>query len=332
MSTLIVPVVEVSEIMVHPSADRLEIINILGWQVVVKKGTLNVGDKVVYFPPDTVLPQSVSDEMGVTPYLSKQRVRAVALRGEPSFGFVQIAPSGSQVGDNLADLYGCTKYISPLRLSGGDTETDDARFLKYTDIENLRNFPQVISEGESVCVTEKIHGTNARVAYIDGERMAGSHNLRRKEGNNVYWMPFELDWVQSLLGSLSESHKHVILFGEIYGAKVQKGFSYDVRDGVGFRIFDIMVDGNYLDFTEMIVLAHRHDAQLVPVLRVMPFSIEEVKSLANGKSTIGDNIREGVVIRPVQERRDPKIGRVILKYISDSYLLKDKTVDENEDE
>jgi len=34
-----------------------------------------------------------------------------------------------------------------------------------------------------------------------------------------------------------------------------------------------------------------------------------------------DHIREGVVVRPTIERIDPKVGRAVLKYISDEYLL-----------
>ena len=45
--------------------------------------------------------------------------------------------------------------------------------------------------------------------------------------------------------------------------------------------------------------------------------------LANGKSVIGDGIKEGIVIRPTTERYDKEIGRVILKHISEKYLLKD---------
>jgi hypothetical protein len=34
------------------------------------------------------------------------------------------------------------------------------------------------------------------------------------------------------------------------------------------------------------------------------------------------NIREGFVVRPLKERFDGEIGRVILKYIGESYLLR----------
>jgi hypothetical protein len=37
------------------------------------------------------------------------------------------------------------------------------------------------------------------------------------------------------------------------------------------------------------------------------------------------HMREGVVVKPARERTDPKVGRVILKYVSDTYLFGDKT-------
>jgi hypothetical protein len=48
-----------------------------------------------------------------------------------------------------------------------------------------------------------------------------------------------------------------------------------------------------------------------------------MNEVSNGKSTLpgADNIREGVVTRPVVERRDPKLGRVVLKFISTDFDL-----------
>ena len=44
---------------------------------------------------------------------------------------------------------------------------------------------------------------------------------------------------------------------------------------------------------------------------------------ARGTSTIASHIREGIVIRPMIERWDAKVGRVVLKRINEKYLLKD---------
>ena len=47
------------------------------------------------------------------------------------------------------------------------------------------------------------------------------------------------------------------------------------------------------------------------------------KQHANGNTTLTKDgqIREGVVCYPVKERTNSRIGRCILKYISDEYLL-----------
>jgi hypothetical protein len=52
--------------------------------------------------------------------------------------------------------------------------------------------------------------------------------------------------------------------------------------------------------------------------------IRSSRGTPRSKTCRTQHIREGVVVRPVQERFDPQIGRAILKYLSDDYLLNDK--------
>ena len=122
----------------------------------------------------------------------------------------------------------------------------------------------------------------------------------------------------------NEKHRQVILYGEIYGSRVQK-LHYGMRGGLGFGAFDLYVDERYLDYDELEALCDRHKVPIVPLLGRGPYSLDFVKSLSGGKTTLPDNhIREGVVVKPVKEQLDPKIGRLILKYLSDDYLLNDK--------
>jgi len=88
MSSLIVPVTTITKIRPHSNAERLEIAEVLGWQVVIGKGTFSEGDRVVFIPPDSVLPKHQSDRFNVTKYLSNGRVKCAKLRGEPSYGLV----------------------------------------------------------------------------------------------------------------------------------------------------------------------------------------------------------------------------------------------------
>jgi RNA ligase (TIGR02306 family) len=348
MSKLIVEIVIVKEIKPHANADALEISVVKGWQVVVKKGTLQPGDTVVYFPPDCILPQQLSDKLGVTQYLSKDRVRTVKLRGEVSHGFIvarQDIPelNNNQLGDNVADLLNITKWEPPQELYPGEVLPDLPYFLKYTDIENFRNFPDVMTDDEPVVITEKIHGTNCRVGFVSGEYVAGSHKLRIKEPDdkkyetNMYWYPYSLAGVKDLLAYLCEKHgsESIILFGEVYGW-VQDLKYGRTKGKVAFAAFDISIQGKYLNWAEFKELCTKFNIPMVPVLKQDAFgNVRQIlDTLISGKTDIKteegrdiDQVKEGIVIRLVTERTDAKIGRVILKYINDDYLTRhtDKT-------
>ena len=179
-------------------------------------------------------------------------------------------------------------------------------------------------------MTEKIHGTNARIGWVEGKLLAGSHGLQRKRpepeamGTSTYWFPATLEPVQSLLDELKRQSPVAILYGEVYGSRIQS-LHYGRRAGVGFTAFDILVGEHYLDYDDSAALCLRHGVPTVPLLERGPYSLERVAALSRGQTTLpGQHIREGVVVRPVQERFDPQVGRAILKYVSDDYLLNDK--------
>lgn len=323
-SELIVPVSTISNVRVHPNADRLEIAEILGWQTVLPKGQFQSGQRVVYFPPDSVMPQELSDKLGVTQYLSKGRVRCAKLRGEPSFGFVIEAPEHFAIGQNVANEYGITKYEPPLRPIEGDADTPHVLFEEYTDIQNLRNYPDMFEDGEEVILTEKIHGTNCRISLVDGVVMAGSHSVRRKRpadediARHVYWYPYTLKGVQDLLKS--QEGRVMILYGEVFG-KVQS-LHYGMTGKLGFVAFDLKIDGRYIDYDLFRSMMTTYDIPCVPEVWRGPFSVAKVAEMSKGKTLMSDtHIREGVVVRPVVERKNPKIGRMVLKYLSEDYLL-----------
>jgi len=330
-SSLLVPVTTIEKILPHNNADSLELAQVLGWQLVVRRGEYQEGDRIVYFPIDTVLPLELSEKFGVTKYLSKQRIKCARLRGEPSFGLAIRPEQEWEIGENVAEYYHVEKYNPPVRATANDAEVDHPLFTKYTDIENMRNFPDVFQVGEMVSLTEKIHGSNDRVGWIEGQYMAGSHKLRRKEpenyASNLYWYPLSLAPVQALLTHLAgHGYRQVILYGEIYGPGVQS-LQYGQK-GLGYRVFDIMTDGCYVDTTVMRDICEDFEVETVPELARIPYSLEAVKSYSDGKTTLmtdGAHMREGVVVKPLQERIDPKIGRCVLKYVGDTYLFGEKS-------
>jgi len=75
-------VAEIVEIKPIEGADNIELVIAGGWNCITKKGEYKVKDLVIIATTDAVIPQKLSDSMGVTSYLRKgQRVRTVKLRG-----------------------------------------------------------------------------------------------------------------------------------------------------------------------------------------------------------------------------------------------------------
>jgi len=328
MSRLIVEVVEIKEILEHPNADRLEIAVVKGWESVVQKGAHKPGDGVVYVPIDAVLPVELSDKLGVTNYLSKGRVRTAKLRGIYSQGLIiglDTLPGKYYLGDNVMEILGITKFIPPPpppHLQGKQRK-QHPDFNRYTDIENIKNFPDVLQEGEDVSITEKIHGTNFRSGKLDtapgsefiSELHVGTHNTNLVENpDNTYWKIADKYNLKEIL------EHNMIIYGEVYGYGVQK-LTYGLKtQDVGF--FDLKVNGKYLNADDFKAFCKEHNLPQVPILFEGPWD-KSLMDLANGSSTIAKHIREGIVIKPQVERYDRQVGRVAIKHLSEKYLLKD---------
>lgn len=365
MSTLVVEVCEVRSVDPHPRADALEFITVKGWPVIVPKSLhLQVGDRVVYFPPDTVMPPELADRLGIARYLAPLpreidgsrkpglRVRAARLRGEASYGTIDHAVDPTwEVGRDVRDHYGVTKFEPPARPTNGDALPDLPSFPRYTEIESLRNFPDVLRVGEEVVITEKLHGKNARLGYVraaDGVDSfgfaAGSGNVRRREVDakgrpSDFWLPMTAN-VRDLLRTLAEDDaRSVVLYGELIGSGVQD-MAYGFAQGhKAFRAFDLAVNGRYLDHDERRAWLDRFGIDAVPHLYRGPFSWAVVDAFTDGPTTLCPAGRagrfagrEGCVITPTSERYDPGTGgsgRVIFKSVSADYLARKGGTDDH---
>ncbi len=353
MSQTIISIERVNSVESHPNADRLDIIHVLGYQVVTQKGSFEVGDFAVYFPPDILLPPDQAKELGVAPYLkhavfpgdeekTQCRVGAARLRGVPSHGFCSPASkcdtpvvAGTEIGTDVTSDYGAEKYVSPVRVGAGNAEPELESFHKYTNIENIQRYPDVIAEGEDVVITEKLHGTNCRLGLVrdQGEYRfcAGSHNVRRKEplgasDTSLYW-EFMTQKVMDLLSDLANaedgSHHDAIIFCEIFGPGVQD-LDYGQTEKV-MRVFDISVDGIYMNYNDLTTTCAAFEISVVPILYRGPLSSQVVEEHTYGNTTF-DGVRnkfkgrEGCVIRPLTESfSDVLGGRLILKSVSADY-------------
>ena len=161
--------------------------------------------------------------------------------------------------------------------------------------------------------TEKIDGTNIRV-YWDGHRITfGGRTEKSQIPAHLLEKLSEmfLNNETEQLFEQSFGEREVILFGEGYGYKIQKGESY--RPDVGFILFDVMIGENYQSRENVEGIAKCFGLEVVPV--VLCGNIQEAVDFVKTKpqSTIGVAKMEGVVGRPCVEIKDRSGRRVIVK-------------------
>jgi RNA ligase (TIGR02306 family) len=335
MTQAIVEIVEVSNLSAIPDSDFLNVAQIGGYQIVVKKSDFKVGDLGLFISVDSVVPEEFLKFYNLHDKISKGRIRTIRLRGVYSQGLLLPLThpeiQNAQVGDEFGEKLGIKKYEPPVQFKGLDTRPwPDGRLMIY-DIESLQNpkHRNLFAIGEEVIMREKIHGKHMIVALIDNKFHVCTRRTSLKEPEtitqNEYWyMAYKLE-LENKLRQISEDHegKDVVIRGELFGPRCQ--FLHYGRKEVDFAAFDIEIGlGTYINDSEFQAVCDTYEIQTAPVLFKGPFSIEKVEELAEQKSTISlanDDLQEGIVITPKIETSIPRFGRKILKYISKEYAL-----------
>ncbi len=256
-------------------------------------------------------------------------------------------------GDDVTELLGITKYepVIPASMSG-EVEGASGCTIKY-DIENIKKYPDVLIPGEMISITEKLHGTwccfgsHPDAPYVVSSKGLSARGLifqinTKNTERNLYVRTLEetrdedgynlIDRTHFLLNEITgKPMLPFYLLCEIFGKGVQ-----DLHYGLqkpSFRIFDIYIGepghGRYMDVGELMDFLYDLGAEMVPLLYTGSYSNEIIEEFTSGKDSIGGfNVREGVVIKPTIERRHDELGRVILKSVSEDYLLRKGNITE----
>ena len=162
--------------------------------------------------------------------------------------------------------------------------------------------------------TEKIDGTNIRIMW-DGYTI--TFNGRNEQSQipatlvNYLNATFKNDETEQIFEE-KFGKTPVILYGEGYGPKIQKGGG-DYRKDVSFILFDVLISGNYQPRDSVEDIAISFGIDIVPIILIgtIQEGLDFVK--ANPMSTIGTAKMEGLVGRPKIELRDRSGERVIVK-------------------
>jgi RNA ligase (TIGR02306 family) len=334
MSTFTCPVVRVTGITKHPNADTLSITTVEGCPTIFGTEMFKEGDLAIYVPVDAVVPETVPG----TEFLGKhRRIKAKKLRGIFSMGLllpikglfpITVEYSGNQYipedGANVAEVLGITKYEEPEPIfmqTGNCSAPKTISSPPVYDVESFRKYHHLFEPGEEVYISEKIHGTNARFVYWDGQLYCGSHKTWKTQDDNNLW------WKVAKAYNLEERLKRdpgMILYGEIYGNVQDLKYGAKLNE-LFFRAFDVYHTGvgQWLSYLPFICFCDELEIPRVPTLYKGPYlGFDDLAIFAAGNSTLADHIKEGFVIKPTMERWNNEIGRTIAKLVSDAYLLR----------
>lgn len=298
----------------HPNADSLSIVEVFGYTICVRTEDWKSLSLGAYIVPDSVVPDN---EMFA--FLKGQRrIKVKRLRGIMSQGLLVPAPEGAKAGDDVAEQLGVTRYEPPLPLSsGGEAEAPPPGIHPNYDVDTWYRFKHLFVSGEEVVATEKIHGASAKFTWQEERMFCGSRSEWKKDDSKNLWWRAARE-TEGLI-EFCKAHPDITVYGEVYG-RVQD-LHYGTKPGeVRFAAFDLLRRGQWVSHEEAREIGK--DLPWVPLLYRGPYDEAKLLAMADGKTTIpgAEHLREGIVVKPIVERTDPEIGRVLLKIVSNQYL------------
>jgi RNA ligase (TIGR02306 family) len=310
----------------HPKAERLELGSCegLGFQFCVPKGIYQVGQMVLYFPIDTILPEEFKEKMGLR---APGRIKTIQLRGEYSQGFVFPLEEAVRIfskdftqlpSEEITLFFRATKYEPPQKFvaMGELLPLPDGQGIY--DIENVDRFLDVWADlQEKQCViTEKLEGTNISVSKRGSEIFVcqRANSIKELDGiENAYWAAARKSGLIEKIKKIPDDE--VVLMGEMIGPSIQSNI-YKLSNHK-IIVFDIKMNGRWLDFEHLNEICEKYEIETAPILAKGKLSKvldgKSIEEFANGFSLLFNTLREGIIIKPLHEEYHPILRRVILK-------------------
>lgn len=358
-----VNIVRIKEILPHTNADTLGIVQIEGYQCVVKKENYKVGDLAIYVPPDTIVPSipqfsflwADREFIGEVPE-KYRRITVRRFRKEWSEGLLMPLSDFGTVsalgyasvhgvivakGDDVAEILGFKHYEEPdasyVLGTPGRKLTLWQRVLKFFGYApkpyGPKNGPGVY-DVESIKHYPRLFEEGEEVVIT--EKIHGS-NARYMFDGKTFWVGSHKRWCKekgNIWWRVVEKHPWIEAFcrewkgftlrGEV--TPTQKGYPYatDHKDHTEERFFVFDLQRPDGSYVDKSILYNFNIPQLVPVVYQGPYSTK-LSCFADGQSSVEDakHIREGIVITSAEERTARGVGRAQLKLKSNTFLEKE---------
>lgn len=154
--------------------------------------------------------------------------------------------------------------------------------------------------------TEKVDGTNIRVIFKDGVVTFGGRTSAAQIPAQLFAR------LNERFLPLADKLKDAILYGEGYGAKIQKvGALY--RGDQDFVLFDVRIGDWWLSRADVADIGKSLGIDVVPVIGEGALHDAVAWAKAGILSSWGDFSAEGIVARPKVELKSRGGGRIVAK-------------------
>lgn len=184
-------------------ADRIETVQVLGWECVAKKGEFSAGEECVYFEIDSKLPDHIVFEFMrdrkfrvKTAKFRKQISQGLALPKSILSNFTETPLVKFKIGDDVTDIIGVTKHDPERAIeNNARTKKKHGKIFKYcmrhkafrlvynkyfrtrkdnfpqffpkTDEDRVQNMPHIAisNHGKTMVALEKLDGQSVSIFY-----------------------------------------------------------------------------------------------------------------------------------------------------------------------
>lgn len=299
---------KIKDVRKHPGADALDIVKVLGWEVVTKRDEFKIDDLCVYIVIDTILPEKPEFE-----FLRNKnfRIKSIRLRKEYSNGIcfpLSILPPDSLIsleeGNDVTDVIGVKKYEKPIPAELAGTAIGHIPgFVIVTDEKNLRSYPNAVPEmyGRPYYITRKEDGSSGTYFIKNNTFGVCSRKIHLQENEfNGFWrMAKKYDIENSLRKEFPEYD--IAVQGEVIGPGIEKN-KLGLKD-LEFHLFNLfdITSRCYFDYARTVEFTMKYNIPMVPMVcegTAFGYTLEELIELAKKQTYPTGGPAEGIVIRP----------------------------------
>jgi RNA ligase (TIGR02306 family) len=295
----------VTKVVPIEGANNIELAEVLGWNVVIKKGEFNKGDLCIYIRIDT----TVNPTFKCFSHLANSKNPNKRIRINTR-KFINVYSQGllisidnyklePAIGIDVTDIFDVKKYEKEENESFSNKPKGDfpTELISKTNEEHLKNKITALEKlvNKKIYISKKMDGSSLTIIVKDKSIIVCSRNYIVNEDSTMYKYV-----INEKINDRITAENNLAIQGEFCGPNINS--NQMKLNKYKFYVFNIkdLNENRYLNLDEMNILCKKLDLETVPILDIMNFdeswTIQKFQDYANN-ITYGDSCGEGIVIR-----------------------------------